>query len=327
MNKISVKDIKETKQVNGLSTNSLSFTVTGVNHVFTNTIVRILLTYCGAFAFNPEHMQFDINTTIWNRDRLKLRISNIPITTPIKHKQYATKCLEAEEKNLSMADKTDIEILADKEREKIERVNNLHMYISARNDTKDIIDVTSNSKQTTFYMNGEVIPDPYEREIQLVQLQPGQEIKMSAVSEFNIPSHNNIYASVQKAYHREVGDNEYRLFIHSYRQIYEKILVKEACNIIKLKITKIVDYIISKINDSEHAAQIEIPNESQTMGELLTYYVQHHKGIHYCGYNKEHPDDSSIFLEYKTNGMAFSKILSDVKKNIHDDYDVVINKL
>ena len=102
---LTIKIIEKKKSINGKSSNFLKFKLSGpdINYVIVNTLVRVGLSLLGSYAFNPEFINIERNTSIFNQNKMKLRISNIPIINKDYKKpivdntdELTKKCLELE---------------------------------------------------------------------------------------------------------------------------------------------------------------------------------------------------------------------------------------
>ena len=326
---LTIKIIEKKKSINGKSSNFLKFKLSGpdINYVIVNTLVRVGLSLLGSYAFNPEFINIERNTSIFNQNKMKLRISNIPIINKDYKKpivdntdDLTKKCLELEilaNTSIFQSKKNNLQELEDINNKKKELLNNLHMYVEARNRTNEIMNVTSNEQFTSFFINNEKIPDIYPQEILIVKLKPGEDFICTAIADYNIPMINNIYSSVSVFSYEEINDNEFDILVESQRQIEEEDIVKKCCQIIIYKLEYIQNIILNKIEqvgieDVEYEAQINIENENHTLGNLLTRALQDHPNISFCGYKIDHPDINELIIKYKTEGKKFSNILKDV---------------
>jgi DNA-directed RNA polymerase subunit L len=339
---LTVDNIKQIDSTDNLGNNQLSFRISGqdVNYKFSNTILRTIINLVGSYGFNGENVEFQSNTSIFNRDVLRFRLNN----TPILYKDYqyppidnfAEKCVELEldRKDIAyIAKKDEIEEIELQNKKKMELLNNLHMHVTAKNTTNDIMHVDTSSEFTTFYLDSVVIPNIYPKDLLLVELNPGQEINFTAIADFNIPANGDMYSSAIVARHVMINENSYIIILESLRQIPEKVIVQKACEIIIIKFNNMRDVLLEHINslrsttNIEYSAHIEIKHENHTLGEIFTYHIQNHPNITFAGFNNEHPDINDIFFEYSTEGMPFSKILVDVIKEITDLYQNLADQL
>jgi hypothetical protein len=105
MSKIEIKQISWDKT----SMNSrLEFDIKGVNHTILNTIRRVVLSSIPIYSFTPEKIVASENTSVFNNNYMKVRISNMPvygihsdnpIFVPIKKKEKDVKEDEKDELN------------------------------------------------------------------------------------------------------------------------------------------------------------------------------------------------------------------------------------
>jgi len=342
MSDIKYKIIEKKESINGFGSNFLKFKLSGsdINYIIVNTLVRVGLSLVGSFAWNPDFINIERDTSIFNQDYMRLRLSNIPIVNKDynnmvvpNNPDLVTKCLDLEvEANTSIfsSKKDNLQELEDIETKKKELLNNLNMYIEARNRGNDIMDVTTNEKFTTFFLNDKKIPDIYPKEVLLIQLKPGEDFICSAVADFNIPMFSNIYSSVSVFAYEEVNDNEYIITLESQRQISEEDIVKRCCYIIIQKLKNIEKILLEKLqivqasnSEAEYDAEISIENENHTLGNLLTRGLQDHPKIAFCGYKIDHPEINELIIKYKTEGKTFSKILEDTIKKLCSTYEKI----
>ena len=328
--KINVQILEKQDSIDGFASNFLRFKLSGsdINYVIANTLVRIGLSLVGSYAFNHEFITIERDTSIFNADQMRLRIGNIPIINSDYKKpivglseiDMTNKCIEMETEanasifNMKKDNLLELELIEEKRKELL---NNLHMHVDARNRTNEIMNVTSNDKFTSFFLNDKKIPDIYPREVLIVKLKPGEDFICTAIADFNIPMKNNIFSSVSIFAYEEINENEFDMILESQRQISEENIVKQCCFIAIRKLQNIQKIITEKLenlqsDDVEYDAEIYIENENHTLGNLLTRALQDHPNISYCGYKIDHPDVNELSIKYKTEGKQFSKILKDV---------------
>jgi len=333
---VNVKNIIYEEEEDYLGTNQLTFILTGpeVNYVFSNTIVRVIESLVGSYAFHPSNIIFQKDTSIFNPDAMKLRISNMNII--FKDYQFETidnfaeTCVALEEQYDSI-DKplNELELLEKEKSKHLALMNNIHMYVDANNTEYDLLNVTSSSKYVTFYKDNKIIPDIYPREIQIVQLHPGKEINFVAKSDFNIPVFHNIYSSAHKVAHSYADDETtFKFLIKSNRQIPEQRIVLEACNIIILKLEKVRNKLKDKVNEiktMESTVEITIENENHTMGGIVTRGFQDHEYTRSAGYKMPHPDEKKIILQLNIEGMSIKKVIDNVIDKLIANYTLVRN--
>lgn len=320
----------------------LTISGTNVNSIFSQTIVRTIISLVGSYAFSQDNITFESNTSLFNRDYIKLRIS----TTPIVYKDYkydpidnfAERCVNLEKiKNeIGYREITELEKIEIQNKKSELLVDNIHMHVSTTNTTSDILYVTTNSEFTTFYKNGIVIPDIYPRESLIIALKPGQEINFTAIADFNIPMVNNCYSSAYHVSHRMIDNNTFCIKLRSYRQMREKRIVIEACEIIKLKFDALrtnifthmqTEEFLSENKNSDYEGTVIVNNENHTMSEIFTRRLQDHENSKYVGFIVEHPDENIFKFKYVVNGTSIKRILNDVIESLIDDYSIIAKSI
>ena len=338
--------VEKKEPIDGYASNHLKFKLSGpdINYVIVNTLTRIGLSLLGSFAWNPEYITIEANTSIFNQDQMKLRISNIPIINSVYSNStvpntpdLASKCIDLEvEANTSIfsSKKDSLQELEEIETKKKELLNNLHMYIEARNRTNEIMCVTTNEKFTSFFLNDKKIPDIYPKEVLIIKLKPGEDFICSAVADFNIPMFNSIYSTVSIFGYEEVDPNTFIVTVESMRQIPEEDIVKRCCAIAIQKLESIQKIILDKLEvtgidnpNAEYDAEISIENENHTLGNLLTRGLQDHPNIAFCGYKIDHPEINELIIKYKTEGKTFSKVLQDTVKSLTKTFESISSQV
>lgn len=320
----------------------LKFEISGsdINHTITNTLRRIIKTLIPIYAFHPQDIIIEKNTSVFNNDMLRLRISNLPIinksySKPIidNSEKLLEKIIEFEnEANLSIFESKAIN-LKEEELKKIKRVeeqmDNLHMTVYAKNDTNSILNVTTSEDFTTFYLKTNKIENIYKTPLLLVQLKPGEEIQFTAKASLNIQLFNGIYAATSVcASTYEENDNKIIFSLESRKQISERDIIYRACEIAKIKLNNLKDKLINNIDknynqQAQIKANITIENENYTMGNVITRAIQDHKNIIFCGFKVDHPNINEFTLEYETDGEKITKILNDRIIYLVKIYDII----
>lgn len=199
-------------------------------------------------------------------------------------------------------------------------LNNLQIQIIAKNETNDILSITTNDIK--FMINNKEIKSIYPLPILLLKLKPaeprihikGEEFKATCYSNLNIPLKNAIYLSCNVCSYDEIDTNTFEFKLSSMRQISEVMIINYACKIIILKLKKIKDKIINAINKHNNdkvliEAELIIENENHTMGNIITRVIQDNPNIDFCGYKIDHLYINELTLRYKTNGKSIIEIL------------------
>lgn len=294
-----------------------------INYVILNTIRRSVLSYIPNYAFTQ--FNFKKNTSIFNNNYLKLRISNLPVwgienTIEIFNDE---KKLETIQEIDYENDEDDIEI------EENININSssleqLTMYVDYTSDKKEIITVTTDNAK--FYFGQSSIANPYNIPIPLVKLQPNQTIQFSVVTTVGIEAQNSIYSIVSVCFYKQIKENEFMFILESRTTITEK-------KIIEIAIINIINKLknIAKMIPKEQISvkgEILIENEDHTIGNLLTTGLQQHKKVKFAGYNVPHLLENNVKIHYEliNDSILINDIINDVVKYYIDIYSILIKK-
>jgi DNA-directed RNA polymerase subunit L len=195
------------------------------------------------------------------------------------------------------------------------------MYIDYNNKSNNIFTVTT--EQAKFYFAQKQIQNPYPTPIQLVKLQPDQNINFTVVTSIGIEKENAIYSPVSICVYEEKKENEFKFIIESKGQITEKVILHRAIINLNKILESILNQFIENLDNTELSGQIEIKNEDHTIGNLITYRLQNHKNITFASYHLPHPLEKRVIIEYKLKSGKFKDILKDVI----NEYIELYNKL
>jgi DNA-directed RNA polymerase subunit L len=325
---------KKQKSINGFNNNYVLFTINGkdINYITLNTLRRVILTLVPTFAFDPENIIIEKNTSVYNNDYMKLRLSSMPLINQsyepnkmiIKNdSSILHEVLELEEEANTANYENKNTLTKEEETKKKENLkkllDNLQISIDAKNDNSDIISITTDSVK--FTIDNKQIKTIYPNPILVLKLKPeqsrlhikGEEFKATCISSLNIPLKNANYLSCLCSYD-EVDPHKFELKICSFRQISEEAIINHGCKIIIMKLEKIKEKIINAIEKHNNdkaliEAKLTIENENHTMGNLITRVIQDHPDIEFCGYNVDHLYVNELTLRYKTNGKSIIDIL------------------
>ena len=281
---IKYKIVDQVKFKNGQTNNKLHFLVKGstVNSVFVNTIRRVCLDLIPYIAFNKDDIEIMKNTSIYNNDIIRLRLSTFPLIELKNDVDLVEHINEFEQKKYSE-----------------DSFEKLSIFFSKNNDTTEIMNVTTDDCQ--FYLGDKKIESIYKVPLLITKLKQGEEIRGSCKSSVGIGLYNGIYCPVQKCCYEQIKDDEFIFKLESRGQISENDILKRACMIIKLKLELIKNKFSDKvINGNE--IELTLQNEDHTLGNLITSYLQNNNNVSYAGYKIDHPLQRKVEIILKTNG-------------------------
>ena len=307
------------------------------NHVMVNTLRRIIFQNIPNFAFDPALLSFRKNTSIYNNDQMRLRMSVIPVLGLSNdekcfnefvenHYQYVINN-EAEENIPILKNKDDDEEAAIFKNEhsdtKIE-IDNLVLTlvcsVKHTNNSVDYLNVTTD--ECKFYINNKEIINPYKTPLLLTKLRYNEEIDFSATSRMSIGIESPIWNVSGNCYFIENKiDEDYDFILENRGQLSEEDILLRAKYILIEKLKNIKSTIKGKTMENE--GKLTIENDKFTIPALLNFYLQDHPDIEYSGYRCDHllNDTSSIYFKTKNAGIV--KILEETC----DKIEKIVNKL
>lgn len=347
-NDININISKEIDEIDGYETSLCSLNISGkeINHVVINTLRRVILTLIPIYGFNPNDINISKNTSVFNNDYMRLRLSTFPVylSKQLNKKYKNFKKLSYDqiinpESTLSDAKEleykanlgsAEIDITLDDENKK-DITNNLTITINVKNPSEnEIMNVMTNTPGVKFYLDKEQISHIYANPLLIVQLQPGQEIVCTMISSLNIGLYNAIFSPCTKCHFNKNNNNNYNFTVLSRRQISERDIIIRACKIIKEKIKTTKQVLIDNIknnsinkNDDEELISTEnlsksiivIDGEQHTIGNLFSRFLQDHKSISYAGYKIGHPNVNQVEFEYECTSSILT-VFEDISKSM-----------
>ena len=300
----------------------LEFDITGeeVNYVIMNTLRRIVLSDISIYAYSE--FIFNKNNSIFHNNFIKNQIKNLPVWgIDNKIEFYEKLKVYNNEVNNEIEDLEDnVDLSVDKKINSTS-LEQLTMYVDYNNKSNDIITVTT--EHAKFYFAQKQISNPYPTPIQLVKLQPEQNINFTAVTSIGIEKENAIYSPVSICVYEEKKENEFRFIIESKGQITEKVILHRAIINLNKNIESILNQFIDNLDNTKLSGQIEIKNEDHTIGNLITHGLQNHKNVTFASYHLPHPLEKRVIIEYKLKSGKFK----DVLKEVINEYIELYNKL
>ena len=300
----------------------LEFDITGkeVNYVIINTLRRMVLSDIPIYAYSE--FIFNKNNSIFHNNFIKNQIKNLPVWgIDNKIEFYEKLKVSNNEVNNEIEDLEDnVELSVDKKINSTS-LEQLTMYVDYNNKSNDIITITT--EHAKFYFAQKQISNPYPTPIQLVKLQPTQNITFTAVTSIGIEKENAIYSPVSICVYEEKKENEFKFIIESKGQITEKVILHRAIINLNKNIESILNQFIENLDNNELSGQIEIKNEDHTIGNLITHGLQNHKNVTFASYYLPHPLEKRVIIEYKLKSGKFK----DVLKEVIDEYIELYNKL
>lgn len=278
----------------------LEFTGKNNANVILNTLRRVMMNNIPSYAFCPELIKITDNTTLFNNDYMKLRLSQLSVLDTELDIYY-----------LDPIYWLGVDY-SDPKRPRHSSEKQIEIAINAYNDTNHNKNITTNDIH--YYEDGiEVYKYNKENPILLIQLRPAETFKCSMRAALGVGERDNIWAGAGNAYYNDFTTNEItgefienknnkkHLVVESQGQCNEYMLLVKACNYI----VKRLDDIKNDLNKKFTSKQIKksqdliiiLDGEDHTMGQLLNYSFQNHPEILFSGISK--PDHLVRSIKFK----------------------------
>lgn len=252
-------DILEYKPFDATYNNYLVLGLSGskINNIILNTIRRVIFELIPTYAFDEADIDIPKNTSIFDCDQMRLRISNFPVIGIENPIETIERSVELEyEANISNFDKKieDLTILEEKQQKKrLEMSQNLTMSVETLNTTSKVLNITTSSEGVKFYYKGLNINSPYESPLLIVKLKPGEEFRCTAISSINIGLKRAYYMPNAVCVFAQPLPNDqtqtYKFNLESIKQITEKEIIIRACMIINKKLDNFLKVFVNKITE------------------------------------------------------------------------------
>lgn len=292
-----------------------------IDYVFINTLRRTIFNDIPIYAFTK--FKFEKNTSVFNNNYIKLRLNNIPVWF-IENKSMFFNKME------NIIEKTEDEGEDENEDEHVDEkhvnmdaniLKQLTMYVNFRNTTQDIVSVSTDDAK--FYYGEKQIKSPYSK-VQLIKLQPGQEIAFSAITELGIEEMNAIYSPVSVCYYNELSPTEFLFILESRGQLTEHRIVQVAIENIIKRMENMLKLLEANDENKTLEGIININNEDHTLGNLISRGMQQHENISFAGYNVTHPLARKVEIHYRLKKeQNINVIIKDVIKYYTSLYNCI----
>ena len=310
MEKVSNIKLKTISHDKTLGVSRLDFKLSGKNidNVIVNTLRRVAMTDIPIYAY--KNFNISKNTSVFNNNYLKLYISNIPVwgiknkldKVPEKVETPVEKMpVEADfDETMGIMDNTDTKIISNS-------LDNLTMYLNYKNDTNEIVSVTTDDAQ--FHYNGKKLASPYPAPIILVKLQPKQEINFDAITNISTEKEDAIYSALSIFTFKMINENEYDISLESRGQVSEKRIIELAC---QKTIELLQDFYKKVPNNTGLEGEMIIENADHTLGNLIAHGMLLHSKTIMAAYNVPHPLNEEIKIQYKIKSSNIKIIIGEV---------------
>ena len=232
-----------------------------------NTIRRVILSKLDSFAFSKENTIIIKNTSLLDNDQLKHQIANLPIEIDLQ------------------------------------KYPNLTIECDFKNDTDDFKNVTAHD--IILKNNNEIIDLQYENPYIINTLNSEQELIFRSSIKYEKTGVHGTYMKAN-CFFNELSDNKYKLIIESYCFQTITDIIKETFEVIRKLIKDFINNVSENLKNNESKIVLEIGNEDDTLGNLVSSWLQNNKKISFSSYKKEHPYIDSVKIYISSNDKTTS---------------------
>lgn len=327
--KIKIKTLEKSKfddpTKRGFSRIILNFSGKDVNHVLINSLRRIVLSEIPIFAF--DEFTINTNTSVFNNNYIKSHIKNIPVWG-IENKideidpSLIEEKIEEEvfdQQRGVIQDDVELDVSTNMDSSSLKK---LTMYLEKKNNSTEISHITTDD--CSFYYKEGLIKSPYYNPVQLVKLQPNQEVKLSIQANLGIAEKSSIYSACSVCTFNENDENNYDFTLESRGQISEKRMLTVGINLILKRLRKFLNN-LPKNKGMEGMLKVE--GEDHLLGGLLTYQAQKNSSVKFCGYSTPHPLNNEIIIEYKLINGNLNSVFKEIVSYYEKIYSNILDSL
>lgn len=302
--KINVSKVSYIK-TSGLESSQLVLLFKNATTSLVNTIRRVCLAYVPTYAFCSEGIEIQTNTSIYDNDYMRLRLSQLTfpkLKIPVNY----------------LNDQFWVDInYADKDRPKHpDDTQFIEMYLNITNNTNDKLNVTTNDAE--FFVDGSRV-EPFDKKYPclLIQLRSKDVFRVHMTARLGIGRVSDIWSASRNCYYA-IDETNIKFTLESTGQLDEFNILDKACMIIKRKVHDLKTIIGDKnVDKDETELVITLENEDHTLGNILNEYLQQNNDVIFSGISK--PD---LLIQQITIKLVVKK---NIMKVINDTIDTIID--
>lgn len=312
------------------------FSGTDINIKILNSLRRTILKSIPTYAFPSELIQIKkidpesgfMGSTAFNNDYMKVRLRQFPLIgnfldtgLDMLHEEFWQ----------------DIDYL---DREKVhEKEKKVEAYVSVKNQTDDIVHVTTNDM--VVYVDGEKT-EMYDKKYPflVISLKPKEMFTCNMVAALGVGHRDVIWDSAGNCYYDEgeTFPDKYLFTLESNMQydeynLFQKALkfIKKKLEALKLEVTRIFESVEKKSGKNIDKIELELKSIDHGLCGAVNYEIQSHKEIVGSGSSKRDllVDVSTIRVESFDGNKLLSSILEsiDILVNKFDEIESEFSKL
>jgi len=281
-------------------------------NVICNTLRRISYDYVPMYVFHKDTITIDKNTSIFDNDEMKLRLSQITVPKIINKIVY-----------LDSKYWLDVNYSDPNRAKHLNDTKVLEMFINKINTTDEVLNVTTN--HATIIEDGIQIRrfnDKYPH--LLLQLRPGQEFNAQLRAVLGVGKISAIWSSVRRCFFDEINDTTCKFTIESMGQYDEYEILYKCCVIFVEKISVIKNSIIHDFTDTTLTEVITyFPEEDHTICFIINEFLQNNDNVEFAGFTKPNLVIDNVSIKLKTNGRPCIDVYLEVIEQLINLFDEI----
>jgi DNA-directed RNA polymerase subunit L len=315
---ITIKEI-EYIPFNGTISSNLKLEIIGMNSITANTLRRIIQDDLPVYAFPPELIKIEQNTSTFSNDQMKDHLSQLPILNQECEISYLDPMYwkDVDYKNL--------------DREKNKHEKTIDLYVNVHNISPEILNVTIDNAKIFIDGNQINMWQDYKEKPLLIQLKPDATFKCHMRSALGTAERNAIWSS-GLAFPYEDG-NKIIFTLESFGQMDEYTLLIKACEYINHKLSELKKHIEKNVTEGKLPNKkiifIELEDEDFTLGNIVNDLLQDHPNIIFSGIAKPDHLIKAIRIKVECDDKYPSPIkpLYDVIDNLTERFNTIKTQL
>lgn len=300
----------------------LKFSGSNVNEILTNTLRRVMLNNIPTYAFAPDCITIEENSSVFNNDQIKIRISQLPIYDTHLDIAY-------------LPEKYWFDVnYSSKDRPKHPDEKDIEIHVQIANDDKNVKYVTTND--IVYREDGKIIENKYNQmyPIVLLKLRSMQTLKCKMHAVLGVGERNAIWSAAGNSYHNIVYDktneniDHILLYTESHGQFDEYELIYKACQYMQEKLVNVKQNVVdnyeseSSKNVPLKSVEIVLDNESHTVGGLIINTLQERDDVEYAGIGNK-----NLLVKQITLSIKYKNETNDPLNPIMQSIDHVIEMM
>lgn len=310
---INIKQVHKQSQEN-LQPSQLVLEFSGptVNCCLVNALRRLCLEHVPTYASCEKSITIDKNTSIYDNDYMRLRLSqliipDIQVNIPYLEDKYWRGVDYGDPNRTKHPDDSDM----------------VELYVNVTNEGSTNLNVTTNHSKV--FVNGETV-NKFDKEypVLLIQLKPQEIFSCRCVHVLGIGKLSALWSS-GNIYYEEIDDNKYIMTLESFGQMEEYEMLYKSCMIIKEKVS-LIRYKLKDFSTNEKYLSIELWDEDSTMGELINIYLQDHELVEFAGVKKPNLLIEMMVITYVTTAKDPLQPFHEILDLVETISDVLLEK-